>query len=101
MEASVNLVMQKTADSCYQIARNLSIEIDKNLLGERMKQSFKEWYPKIITEAKQDAEAADLMDNLKRGKIDPLVKSAFSVALLHGCVNYAKYLLQVDTCPVS
>lgn len=96
MEASVNLVMQKTADSCFQIGANLGIEVNKDILGERMKQSFKEWYPKIINEAKQDAEAADLMDNLKRGKIDPLVKSAFSVALLHGCVNYAKYLLQVN-----
>jgi membrane-bound lytic murein transglycosylase MltF len=61
-----------------------------------MRNSFKEWYPKIIAEAKEDAQLADLMDNIKRGKIDPLVRSAFSVALLHGCVNYAKFLLQVE-----
>ena len=96
MEASINLVMQKTADSCFQIGRNLGIEINKDTLGERMKQSFKEWYPKIIAEAKQDAEAADIMGGLKNGKVHALVSAAFSVALLHGCVNYAKYLLQVD-----
>lgn len=96
MDATIQLIMSKTAECCFQIARNKGIEIDKDILGNRMRESFKEWYLKITDEAKKDSEQADIFGNLQRGKVDTLVRSAFSVAIMHGCTNYAKYLLNID-----
>ena len=96
MDATIQLIMSTTADCCFQIARNKGLEIDKDALGDRMRQSFKEWYIKITDEAKRDSEKADILGNLQRGKIDTLVRSAFSISIVHGCTNYAKYLLNID-----
>lgn len=102
MKEAINLIQTTVIDSVATIAANKGIQYDSKQMADKLIATAREWYPKILDESKKDAEQADLFGNLNRGKIDPLVNAAFNVALKHGCVQYAKFLLGIeDTAPVS
>lgn len=95
MDITVNAIVQMTINAAATICANNNKKLDKDIFASRFAESKKEWIPKIIEDAKKDAEMADIMGGLPK-RIDPLVKTAFQVALTHGCTMYAKYLVEVN-----
>lgn len=70
------------------------IKVDSKVLAQIIVNTSKEWFPKIIEEARADAIQADILDGVKNERLDPLVKQAFSVGLSHACIKYAEFLLE-------
>ena len=95
MNVTIDTIVKMTINAAATICVNNGKELNKDVFADRLVNSKTEWIPKIINEAKKDAEMADIMGGLPK-RIDPLVKAAFSVALTHGCTMYAKYLVEVN-----
>ena len=92
MENSTQTILSKVADYVMQLNLQRGEPLTNEELKSRMQATIREGVTKILDEVKKDAKEADLFGNLDRGKIDPLVTLAASVALNHACLMYAKTL---------
>lgn len=96
MTQAIELIQTTTINMVAQLCNRHNITLDSKTLADRLVDSRKEWIQKIIDEARKDAERADLFNGLSSGKINPLVKTSFAVALEHGCLLWAKHIAQVN-----
>lgn len=64
-------------------------------IAKRLNASASEWSERIIKEAKQDALDADFFNQIDSGTVPALSKQAFKISFTHGCLQWAKYILEI------
>lgn len=89
------LITNTTTECLVNLAAENKIEFDSVEMGGKIAATCKEWFPRIVAVAKADAQKADILDRIKKGKIDPLVAAAFSISLKAECLKYAQFLLDI------
>jgi hypothetical protein len=82
-----------TLKSALQIAVNKGIEVSQDAIIDKMKATHKEKFAAIMEEVQKDAKEADLFGGLEQGKMHSLVQQVASVSIRHGCVMYAKEII--------
>jgi len=93
MDLTVNAFLTKTFDALYKMGNFEDINSKSKDIVSFMVSDLKLTFPEILENIRKDAKEADLLHNLEKNKIDPLVRAAFNVAFNYEAVQYAKKII--------
>ena len=85
-----------TVQSIVKIAANQGISFDKQEMTEKLRAQAPARFKSIVEEMIRDGKEADLFGQLDHGKVGALSMQVAKVSLHHGCVMFAKELLNVQ-----
>lgn len=89
-------LMMITKKAIVTMVKNHGLTPDYSAIEKRFKETYKDRFTKIIEDIQRDSKEADLFGQLERGHIAPLVNQVAKVTMQHGCVMYAKELLNLQ-----
>lgn len=101
MDIEVKEFLTKTLEALYKMADNESISDNWSDISLFIRTDLKTCFNDIMNNVRQDAKEADFFNNIDRGKIDPLVRTAFNVAFNYETVMYAKKIIEKFNLPLN